>query len=254
MYPQQYPVAPQYPAAPVNPYANPYATTSPHAPAVYGGPQQYPPATPPAPAQTPAQGSLDQFYSQPSSGNKAWSFHNKPVGTTYAGIVARPVTNADIQQQTALDGSGAPRFYRDGRPMFVMVVPLLVQPSAEFPEGQASWYVRGQSRDELVRAMAEAGAPEGPPEAGATITVTLVGQRPSRPGFNPAHIYRVTYQRPAGAAPVAPPVQSAPPAQAPAAPPAAPPAPPAVQAPAAAPALGNLSPEQQALLAKLTGG
>jgi hypothetical protein len=50
--------------------------------------------------------------------------------------------------------------------------------------------------------MAEAGAPAGPPEAGAGIRVTLVGVRPI-PGRNPAYQYRVEYLRPADGGPVA---------------------------------------------------
>lgn len=255
MYPNN-PFPPQFPQYPTQP---PYPTQP-----------QYPaqPAVPAQPTPPPVAGSLDQFYRQPGGARgPAWSFRGKPVGTSYTGIVARPVTDADIEQQTDLT-TGAPRYFRDGRPMFVMVVPMLVQPSPEFPEGRAAWYVRGQVRDELVRAMAEAGAPEGPPEAGAVITVTLVGQRPARSaGLNPTNLYRVEYRRPDGAQPAAaaqpqtaPVVSTAtgqpvvhqqpvPPAPQPAQQPV-----PATQQPAQPPAPAGLSPEQQALLAKLTGG
>jgi hypothetical protein len=80
-----------------------------------------------------------------------------------------------------------------------MVVPMQVQPSQEFPDGQAGWWVKGQARDELARAMAEAGAPAGAPEAGAGIRVTLVSVRPV-PNMSPAYQYRVDYVRPNGAA------------------------------------------------------
>ncbi len=265
-YPQQQ-YAPQYPAAPPAPqypqqYANPYATTSPQAPAVYGGPQYAPPAPPAAPLPT---GTLDAFYEQPSGGGgpafKFMDANRQPmIGKTYAGLVARPVTNADVRAQT--DQSGRPMTYKDGRPKFVLVVPMQVPPSPEFPDGQAGWWVKGQARDELARAMAEAGAPVGPPEAGAGITVTLVGTRPV-PGMNPAYQYRITYVRPNGAAavpalvaapqyaqaPISPPVQAPPP---PAAPPmAAPQASPVPPQPPAAPA--GFNEEQAALFARLTG-
>jgi hypothetical protein len=120
------------------------------------------------------------------------------MGTTYVGIVARAITDADVRQAT--NQQNVPQTYRDGRPKFIMVVPMLVQGSAEFPEGLAGWWVKGQARDELVRAMAEAGAPAGPPEAGALIQCTLVGQRPI-PGMNPAYQYRIVYTRPTGAPP-----------------------------------------------------
>lgn len=192
-----------------------------------------------------ATGSLDEFFGAPSvSGGPSWTFKDKPVGTSYAGVVARAVTNADIQQQTT-PGTGQPATYRDGRPKWVMRVPLLVQPDQVFPDGEATWYVTGQSRDELVRAMAEAGAPVGPPEVGAGIQVTLMARKPSRvPGFNPSNQVSVRYTRPQGAATAE--AQSSPSAMpttqaTPAAPPSAPVPP------------GDLTPEQQALLARLTG-
>jgi len=271
------PVYPQYPqqAPPQQqfvPVAYPQAPPQYPQP-VYPQPQYAPPAPPPTVA-----GSLDEFFNQPSTGTKAWVFKDRPVGTTYSGIVARPVSSADVRQQTDQHGNG--QRYMDGRPKFVMVVPMLVSPTAEFPQGQASWWVKGQARDELARAMAEAGAPVGPPEAGAGITVQFVGLRPI-PGMNPAHQYRVTYVRPQNAPPAQHPVNPAPtqpinvapqpwPNPAQVVPPqptdanysfsppfAAPPsatvsAPPAV-VPAQVQAPNNLSPEQQALLARLTG-
>lgn len=262
-YPQQppptYPQQPQYPP----PYQQPYQQAP-----------YYPPQPPPPP---PVAGTLDDFFDQPSTGSKAWVFKDRPIGTKYAGIVARTIGKADVRQQT--DQQGRPTSFRDGRPKFVMIVPMLVAPSQEFSEGQASWWVKGQARDELVRAMAEVGAPAGPPEAGAGITVTLVGMRPI-PGMNPAFQYRITYQRPAGANPVPPPsatpwgvpvgqpeepvrpgmgayeqpawtapVPQPPEPTQPVAPPPAAPGPPAA-VPAMAP--NTLTPEQQALLAQLT--
>jgi hypothetical protein len=263
-YPAQYPTQP---AAPTYPQQVPQQ----YAPPAYpqqgypqGYPQQYaPPAAPAAPPLP--TGTLDSFYEQPSGGGgpsfKFMDANRQPmIGKSYVGIVARPVTNADVRAQT--DQSGRPMTYKDGRPKFVLVVPMQVQPSPEFPEGVAGWWVKGQARDELARAMAEAGAPAGPPEAGAGIRVTLVGTRPV-PGMNPAYQYRVEYVRPvANTAPVIPSAPVAQPQQAPqpaaysAAPPPMPapqqaPQPVAVAAPAAAPA--GFSDEQAALFAKLTG-
>ena len=199
------------------PYAQPYPPQYPQAPA----PQQYAPPAPPAqqyapppqayyPPQAPQQppaaplatGTLDDYYSQPSAGSGpslSWTDKQnqpRPIGTTYAGIVSRDVTNADIQQQTDFR-TQAPKFYRDGRPMFAMKVPLRVNPDVDFPEGEASWYVKGQARDELVRAMAEAGC-DGAPKAGATIQIQLVQRRATGAGMNPANIVRVTYTPPQG--------------------------------------------------------
>lgn len=204
---QQYP-QPQYPQppapAPQQQFPG-YPAPAPQYPQAPAYPQQgYPAPAPQPPAQPLAQGTLDAYYSQPSVGggpSLSWtdkqSNQPKPIGTSYAGIVARDVTNADIQQQTDFR-TQAPLFYKDGRPKFAMKVPLKVQPSPEFPEGECSWFVKGQARDELVRAMAEAGC-EGAPKAGALIVVTLVQRRPSGAGMNPANIVQVRYQPPQGA-------------------------------------------------------
>ena len=103
-----------------------------------------------------AEGTLDDFFDQPSAGGgPAVSWKDKANGYTVAGIVARAIGKGDVQQQTDPQ-TKQPKFFRDGRPQFVMKVPLRVQPSQEFPEGEAQLYVRGQLRDELVRAMTEA--------------------------------------------------------------------------------------------------
>jgi hypothetical protein len=249
----QYPVQQGYPAAPGQlPYAPQYPQ--------YGQPPApgYPPMQMAPPATPLAQGSIDDFYNQPSTGGgKALTFES--VGTRYIGIVTRPLGSGDIQQQT--DTRGVPQFFKDGRPKFVMKVPLQMQPSPLHPDGLGTWFVKGAARDELVRAMAEVGAPAGPPEAGAIIDVTHTALRPSGAGMNPAKLFHIVYTRADGqtsspaptavAQPVyAPPAPQQPafaqPAQAPAAqPPAEPVA--APQAPA------GLTSEQQALLAKLTG-
>lgn len=245
-YVQQFPGQPQFPGQaqqyPAQPQQGGYAPVG--VPQGYG--HQLPPQA--APVTPPASGSLDDFFSQPSvGGGPALKFE---VNTTHVGLVARPVTNADIRQQT-IPGSNAPATYRDGRPKWVMVVPLVVQQSPAYPEGQAQWYVAGGARDELVRAMAEAGAPAGPPEAGALISITCTGTRSSGPGMNPAKVYKIVYQRPEGAATAA--ATPEPVAEAPA--PAAPSTTPAVQAPAptAPQPPADMSPEQQALLSRLGG-
>jgi hypothetical protein len=220
------------------PYAQPPAAYPPQQPG-YAPPQQYapPPAAyqqpgyappqqyaPPAPPPT-ARGTIDMFYNQPGGGSgKPLSFTGKPPGTTYRGIVARPVTDADIRQQT--DRNQVPLTHKDGRPKFVMVVPLIVAQGPEFPEGMASWWVKGQPRDELSRAMAAAGAPEGAPEAGAVIDITFTGER-QIPGFNAQRIFAISYQRPQanGQAPAPPAPQAQPQWPAPGAPLSVPPAP-----------------------------
>lgn len=263
-YPQ--PPAPQYMPQGF-PAQQPYYPQPPQ----YGAPQQ--------PAPQLAAGSLDAFFSQPSSGGgAALKFE---VNTAHVGVVSRPLTHGDVQQQTN-PGNGQPSYYKDGRPKFVMKVPLKVAVSQAHSDGQAQWFVAGAARDELLRAQLEAGAPEGPPEAGAVIYVQCTGTRPSGPGMNPAKTYAVRYWRPgnpeglqfaaqcgidmsgvttgpAAENPAPAPVTQGPQAPAPQAPqgPPAPPAAPIAQAPAPQPpapaANSGLSPEQQALLAQLTG-
>jgi hypothetical protein len=279
-YPQQYaqPQMPGYPQPPEHPQHNPYgqqqytappqgytpAPGYPAPPQQYGPPQGYPQQYPqpqygqPQPPAPPlAAGSLDAFYQQPSSGGgAALKFE---TGTRHVGVVSRPITNADIQQQTN-PGNGQPAFFRDGRPKFVMKVPLQLQPTPDRPDGLGQWYVAGAARDELVRAMAEAGAPEGAPEAGAILDITCTGTRPAGPGMNPAKIYQVRYRRPNAPQPAVQPalqpapasVQQipAPPQQVPAQAPQNPVTPPAPPAPAAT---AELTAAQKALLAQLTG-
>lgn len=261
----QYPAQAGYPAAPGQLPQYPQQYLQQFAPG-------YPSAMPAAPQQPLAQGSIDDFYKQPSTGGgKSISIKGKQPGYRFAGIVTRPITAGDIEQQT--DTQQRPQFFKDGRPKFVMKVPLQMQPSPEYPDGLAQWYVKGQARDELVRAMAEAGAPAGPPEAGAILDITFTGTRPSGPGLNPANQWHVVYTRPDGQTsspppaiaqpPVAPPAPAPMPQaqyapqqpvpQAPAQP--MPPAAPAPAQPVAQPqAPSDLSAEQQALLARLTGG
>lgn len=186
--PQQYAQQPQYPVAPQQ----------------YG--QQFQqPFQPPAqqPTAPLAQGTLDDFYNQPTTGGgPSISWKEKPVGTTYVGIVARDVTNGDVQQQVNFQ-SKQPETYRDGRPKFVLKVPLkqiaLIQngqafQAPEFAEngGEGTYYVRGQARDELARAMSEANV-SGAPRDGDVIQVTLVQRKPSGQGMNPSNIVQIRY-------------------------------------------------------------
>lgn len=271
-YPQQVPQQQPYPQQPVAPAPYPQQAYPQTAPQQFVG---YPPqGAPQQPSQPLATGSIDDYYSQPTSGGgPSISWNEKPIGTSYAGIVTRDVTDGDIQQQTNFQ-TKAPEFYKDGRPKFVMKVPLALQPSQEFPEGEATLFVRGRMRDELVRAMGEAGV-SGAPKKGDVIHVTLAGKKPSGQGLNPANVFAIVYQPAARqaetqttpAAPASAPVQQqvvtepGQQFQAPAAVPQAPaqqPQPPApVQqqpAPSAPQPPAGMTPEQQALLAGLTGG
>ena len=273
--PQGYP--PQQPAYQPPPVQAPYQQ-APYPPQ-YVQPGGYQVAPPAPPAQ---RGSLSDYYDAPSSAEgKPWSFtdaNRQPIlGTTHIGLVAREMRDGDVRQQTNPNNQ-QPVTYRDGRPKWVMVIPMLQQPDQVYPDGRATLWVRGQMRDELMRAMKQAGCDEAQlrrgPEANAVIKVSLVSVQPV-PGMNPRSIFQIEYTRPPGAEvrdaqlaqaqpqqmqfepPLAAPIQAA--VQVTQAPPAQPvtsaesaAAEAITQTPPAPPA--DMTPEQQALLARLTGG
>lgn len=185
------------PTYPPQGYPQPQQQFAPTANPAYAYPAQQlmgVPAVPAAPPAPLAQGSIDEFYSQPVGGGGA--FLKFELGTTHGGVVARPIGNGDVRQMTTPPAQGSiPQFYKDGRPKFEMVVPLKVPVSPSHLDGLASWAVRGADREELARAMAEAGAPEGPPEAGALVRITCTELRPTRGGI-PAKIKQIVYRRP----------------------------------------------------------
>lgn len=164
----------------------------------WGGPPQGqqqgpPPAIP---------GTLDAFYSQPSTGGGVpWSFEH--LNTEYFGIVRRPLTDGDTEQQYTLGQNPVPATFKDGRPKLVLRIPLNVPKTQDNPEGAAQWYCRSTTRDQLAAAMAQVGAPAGPPEVGAGIYVKFVGTKRSGQGMNPSKVYDVRYWRPDQAAAIA---------------------------------------------------
>lgn len=161
---------------------------------------QYAPQQPQAPAgPPPVQGTLEGFYGQPTgSYGPSISWKGAPDGTSVSGVVARDVTDSDVRQQTDPQTQQL-KFYRDGRPQLVMIIPLDVQASQTFPEGTASLWVQGAMRTELERASKAAGR-EGAPKAGDRITVTLTGRKPGR-GSIPKNEYRIEYDAAGRAAP-----------------------------------------------------
>lgn len=272
----QQPAAPQYyqqPAAPA--YAQPQA---PQYPQGYGQPQQ--PQAPQAPPVQLAAGSLDAYYSQPASGGGA-GLKFPDNGSAHFVIVARTMTDADVEQQTDPADRTRALFFKDGRPKFVLKVPLNVA-STVSEDGKSQWYCGGAARDDLGRAMAAVGAPTGPPEAGAAVYIVRTGQRAAgafkvntwnvqywRPGPEAqamAAQYGILYpdlsavaqptpapapapvaQAPAPVAQPQVPQQMAPPPQQMAPPPAAPPVPQQAQAPAPTPPPPPAAPGTQAL-------
>lgn len=200
--PQGYPgqQAPNYapqPGYPAQPQQQPYAPN-------YG---PYPPQGV-QPQPEPVRGTLQDFMNQPSTGGGPSLSFQHP-GTSYTGTVIRNVTDADIQAQTDLI-TGTVGKYSDGRPKLLMKVPLLLhQPNPAYPEGVGVWYVKGNDRAELARAMEAAGAEAGPPQAGDVITITYTHDQPGRRGMNPTKIKRVDYVKGNGVAPQMPQAQQA---------------------------------------------
>lgn len=248
-YPQQYPQQPMqqgYPAQPQQPYAPPMQQPGyPQQAAPYQQQGGYPGQAAP-PAAPPAQsGSIDDYYNQAvAAGGPGISWKDKPIGTTYAGrIASAPTVQQDSDYTTKL-----PKFQRDGvTPQWVMLIPLegvqsnYATPNGqpEHPTGEVVFYARGKDKEELNRAMAEAGC-SGAPQAGATFQVTLVERKPQRQG-NPKNVVRIAYTPPNGQA-HGPAAQAAPAQEAVAAPPA--PAPQVQQAPAPQPVVPQAAPQQ----------
>ena len=226
-YPQQQPYPPQPgyppPTAPAQPYAPPpqappYAPQpgypapgpgfqqpppqQPYPPQQYAPPpqQQYAPAMPYPPQEFVPEApppTVSDFFEQPASGGgKALSFNM--VGVRYTGTVVRDVTDADMERAREMGSRpgmmGAVAKHPDGRDKINMKVPVLLdQPTAEFPTGIAVWYVKGNERSELLRAMQMAGAEPGPPKGGDRIDITYTHDEPSRSGFNPRKVKHIVY-------------------------------------------------------------
>jgi hypothetical protein len=196
-YPQQYQQG--YPGAQA--YAPPPQAPQ-YAPPGYPAPGYAPPYQPPQPPPDLPRGTVSDFYDQPGAGGGPGLKFEHP-GQRYVGVVARNVTNADIHPQTKMrprPGEDPVDRHPDGRVKQQMWIPLLVAPSAQFPQGEATWYVKSNERTELHRAMEAAGAPIDPdtgrllpPRAGDTIDVAYAFDKPGRPGMNATKVKQVTY-------------------------------------------------------------
>jgi hypothetical protein len=206
-YPPPDPYAQQGPYQPAPQYGPPPGYQAP--PPAYGQPGQYgpPPGAPnpgygvpqQPPAPQGAKGTLDDFYGQPSgTSGKGISWKNKPNGYRYVGVVRRTPQDSDVFQDSDPQSKQL-KTWRDGSPKMVLPVPLdLVWLDAwqqqEYADREAAVFLRGGMRDEVTRAMQEAGA-SGVPQQGALMDVTLTHRKP---GNNIAtNMYAVVY-RPAG--------------------------------------------------------
>jgi hypothetical protein len=147
---------------------------------------------------------MADFAHQPGVGGTNLQFPVK--GHRHVVTVSRPLGDGDFPPQTTMpDGQGRTtvKSFPDGRPMVRMVVPVLVRPDATHPDGHATLSVQGQMAEALKQAMALVGAGHlnGIPEDHSVIDVEFYDERPpKRAGHNAQKLYRVSYQRPPGAA------------------------------------------------------
>lgn len=222
----------------------------------YSAPAPGYPAPQPAP-QVPvlARGTLGDYLDQPTMGGGAALtkfFSGRPQGSWLQYQVSRDLTDADVRQQT--DSNGVPLTYKDGRPKFVLVVPVTVLNSSDgshtgiFDGGAGSLWLKGVTSDAFKQAIAAAGIPNpdkamaGGKLAGAVITQVSAGEKPAyQPGRSPTKLYNFTYQ-PNGRELSDAPVAAAPAPVAPAAPPAPSPVPPLPPTVLGTPALSPVPP------------
>jgi hypothetical protein len=174
------------------------------------------PTTPPLPAagtngdkpkQQMVMGTLGDFFDQQASqggSGKTWKFHQKPVGTSYRGIVA---SDMPVRVVAQTDGDGVV-IEQNGQKKWQMLVPMLVMPEGEYTDGRATAVFKaGDARDKLNAAMASVQAPLTTDEAtgragyvplaGAFIQMTKVadqhGKTSKGEGFT-KYIYEVHYR------------------------------------------------------------
>lgn len=182
-----------------------------------GGGYPAPYGQPPAPPVVP--GSMDAFSSQPTGGNgPGISFKDAPIGATITMTVKRDARDSDVSQdrQPAAQGGGL-KTRKDGSPQWVLTVPVWVQPSPTYPDGEASLWVRSGIRDALVNAYGGNLAPK----AGDEITLTLTERKPVQNAAIPKNVFRATVLRNGQPVSTEAPAAPAQPPQAPAQPPAA---------------------------------
>jgi hypothetical protein len=131
-------------------------------------------------------------------------FNGKQQGYQLDMVVTRDLMHSDTHQLT--DINGVPQSYKDGRPKFVLIIPVTVTNSSDgthgsfFSEGNATIWVKGALKDEFARAMAAAGIREL--KGGTRIVTASAGEKASkRPGFSPTKLYSVTLYPADGSAP-----------------------------------------------------
>lgn len=140
-----------------------------------------------------ATGNVSDFFGQPSASTApALTWKGQPIGTNYTGVISGACR---VQQQTD-PSEGKPKYWRDGSPRWVMLIPMSLPVSERFPDGEGTYWCQGADRDELVRAMTEAGVPQGTaPEIGAGLSITYTRDKQNSMG-NPTKIKTIQYVRP----------------------------------------------------------
>ena len=162
--------------------------------------------------QLPADASIADFYDQPSTGGgRSVAGYFDTPGLWLTATIARDVTKADLRPDT-IPGTSQVRTYGDDRLRYVLIVPLNVTGGngawqEYFSDGRGALWLRGGIRDEMWRAMQEAGVqPDAqgrpvPPEGGAQISLFFKSTRPVKgqggQKLNDAKVVEARYTRPA---------------------------------------------------------
>lgn len=138
------------------------------------------------------QPSLDTFF---SGGGKAFSWKDKPIGTSISGTV-----RAVHQPQQVTDpADGKLQFNKRGEPKMQVRIDLATnERDPEDPEddGNRSLYTGGWLAGAIGQAIQRAGK-QGPPEVGAHLTATLSERAPNdNPALNPVNKFTALYVPP----------------------------------------------------------
>lgn len=116
------------------------------------------------------------------------------IGTTNGGYISKPPV---VTQQTTMTGN-EPMFWDDGQPKWQIEVTVLTDerdPEITDDDGSRRIYVKGLMMSAVQDALGDAGADDL--EAGGTLFVTYVGDKPSKTrGFNPAKVFEAKYTSP----------------------------------------------------------
>lgn len=158
-----------------------------------------------------ARGTLEDFYSQPTSSNggkgASQYFKNKPVGSWLQFRVDRDITNADVSQLT--DVNNVPQTWKygpmAGKPKFQLVVPGTVLASSDgthgqvFESGTLRLYLKpGPVTDAFRAALQAGGENSGFPKGGSEIVMIGAGEKQNKAGYSATKLYDFRYTAPNG--------------------------------------------------------